>query len=101
MVDEVPLGIASAVVERLFQRVERQIAVQRCRYSPANDAAREVIDHECDVHEAAPDGHVEVAITSLTRRKPGRIELARLLLVVRRRSKCDTLSLAVTDLCRA
>jgi hypothetical protein len=40
--------------QRLLQRVERQVAPQRRRHTPANDVAREDIDHEREVAEAAP-----------------------------------------------
>jgi hypothetical protein len=47
-----------AIVERLLERVERQITAQRTRHPPANDPAGEHVDHERDVREAPPRRHV-------------------------------------------
>ena len=40
--------------DRLFQRIEHQLGVHRARHAPADDATREYVDHERDVHEPAP-----------------------------------------------
>jgi hypothetical protein len=45
-------------VERLLEGVEREVALQRTRDTPADDAAREHVDDERDVREAEPGGDV-------------------------------------------
>ena len=52
------IGARRTLVERLLQRIERQVGTQRIRYSPADDATRIGIDDEGDVDKAAPGGHV-------------------------------------------
>src|SRR5437870_5426428 len=47
-----------AIVERLLQRIESQVAAQRGRRPPANDPTREHVDDERTVHEPAPRGDV-------------------------------------------
>ena len=41
-------------IERLFQRVQREICPQRARHSPADDLPRVDVDHEGDEDEAIP-----------------------------------------------
>ena len=50
-------GLA-ALADRLFQSVQRQVVPWRVGDPPADDAAGEHIDHEGDVDEAAPRGHI-------------------------------------------
>ena len=47
-----------AIVERLLQRIEGQVAAQRGRRPPADDPTREHVDDGRHVHESAPRGHV-------------------------------------------
>ena len=47
-----------AIVERLLQRIEGQVAAQRGRRPPADDPPREHVDDERHVHEPAPRGDV-------------------------------------------
>lgn len=56
VVDELPVGLA--VVERLLQGIEHQAGSHRGVCPPAHDAAREDVDHEGHVHEAAPGSDV-------------------------------------------
>src|SRR6266542_2241630 len=56
MMHEFLVGIP--VVESLFKSVERKVATQRARCAPSDDAAREHIDDEGHVREAAPCRHV-------------------------------------------
>jgi hypothetical protein len=58
MVNQTTFSVTHTIVEGLFQCIERQIAAQRRRYAPADDAPSERIDNECDVHEAAPRRNV-------------------------------------------
>src|SRR5437870_5497430 len=46
-----------SIVERLLQRIEREIAAQRIRCPPAYDPPREHVDHERDVREPSPRRH--------------------------------------------
>src|SRR5262245_30402897 len=50
--------VDGTVVECLVQGIEHELAPERTRRSPPDNAAGEHIDHECDVDEAAPGCHV-------------------------------------------
>jgi hypothetical protein len=43
-----------AIVERLLQRIESQVATQRRRRPPADDPTRKHVDDERHVHEPSP-----------------------------------------------
>ena len=47
-----------ALVQGLFERIERQVASKRARHAPADDGTREYIDDEGDVGKADPRRHV-------------------------------------------
>jgi hypothetical protein len=65
-----------AIVERLLERVERQITAQRTRHAPADDPTREHVDDERDVGEASP-GHHGRQVRDPQLIRPYRGELAR------------------------
>jgi uncharacterized protein (UPF0248 family) len=48
------IAIEETVVQGLLQRVEYEIRAHRRVRAPANDATREHVDDERDVHKAAP-----------------------------------------------
>ena len=54
-----------AGVQCLLERVEDQLRMHRAAHPPADDAAREHVDHERHVNEARPGGDVGVS-------RPGR-----------------------------
>src|SRR5579871_1221221 len=70
-----------AGMEGLLQRVERKVAPQRRRHAPTDDAAREHVDDEGDVHEAGPGGDVREVrhpkLVGATRRKRTLDEIGR------------------------
>src|SRR6185437_6517371 len=45
-------------VQSLLQSVEHQVRLHRSTHTPADNAAGEHVDHEGDVHESRPGGHV-------------------------------------------
>ena len=51
------IGIRASM-HRLLQRIEHEVRLQRGAHAPADDHAREHIDHEGDEHKAAPGGDV-------------------------------------------
>lgn len=56
VMDEPPVGFP--LVNRLLKGIEREVDAHRARYSPADDQAREDIDHESHVHRASPSGDI-------------------------------------------
>jgi hypothetical protein len=51
-------AIQLPIMQRLLQRVEREVRAHRGVRAPAHDAPREHVDHERHVHEAGPCGDV-------------------------------------------
>ncbi len=67
---------AAPVVDRLLERIEHEVGRQRRGDPPADDAPREDVDHERDVHEAAPGGDVgEVRHPELIRPRRGEVAI--------------------------
>ena len=67
-------GVVAAVVDRLLERIEHEVGPQRRRDAPADDAAREDVDDERDVDEAAPRRDVrEVRDPELIRPRRGEV----------------------------
>ena len=54
VMDEPLDAVELAIVERLFERIEREITAQRARHAPPDEAAGKDIDDERDVGEATP-----------------------------------------------
>jgi hypothetical protein len=54
VVNQLVFVVDPAVVERLLERVERNVAAQRARHPPTDDPARIGVDHERDVDDPAP-----------------------------------------------
>jgi hypothetical protein len=50
--------VDGTVVEGLVQGIEHELAPERTRRTPPDDAAGEPVDHERDIDEAAPRRHV-------------------------------------------
>lgn len=62
-----PIDIAAGG-ERLLERIEHEVRLHRGAHPPANNHAREHIDHKGDEHRTAPDGHIrEVCHPQLVR----------------------------------
>ena len=54
MTNQAIVGAGSASMDRLLQRIEHEGGRGRCADLPANDAASESIDDECDIDEPGP-----------------------------------------------
>ena len=54
MMDETAAARRSAIMKGLLECIEDEAGMGRPACSPANDAARERIDNERDVHEPRP-----------------------------------------------
>ena len=48
------VAIRASGVDGLFKGIQGDIRLQRARYTPANDGAREHVDDERNVYEACP-----------------------------------------------
>jgi len=79
------IAIEQTVVQGLLQRVEYEIGPHRCLRASADDATREHVDHERDVHKAAPRGDVcEVRDPQLIRTLGVKVPLHQVLRELRR-----------------
>ena len=48
----------ATVVQRLLERIQRDVGAERTRHPPADDAPGKSVDDERHVHEAAPGRHI-------------------------------------------
>ena len=68
VVDQALLRTRRALIERLLQRIERQVAAHGVGHAPAHDATGKGVDDEGDVDKPAPGGQWS--------ERPGVVELS-------------------------
>lgn len=58
MMDETAAFDGPPIMKRLIESIEDETCMCRSARSPTDDAAGEGINHESDVYEALPGGHI-------------------------------------------
>ena len=85
VMDQIAEVLATTLRDGLIQRVEDEVGPQRRRHAPADDAAREDVDHEGDVDKTPPRRDIrKVGDPQLVRAGGGEVpidEIARLVRV--------------------